>query len=62
MEKREVQPSAVTFDGVLNLTSTLTGVWHGTDSDSGDTEAGYIKVYVNGNARYILLYSDAPTL
>lgn len=62
IEKAEAQTNSQNWDSVLTLTSTQTGVWHDTDADSGDTEAGYIKVMVNGNARYILLYSDAPTL
>ena len=62
IEKAELQTNSQAWDSVLTLTSTQSGVWHDTDSDSGDTEAGYIKVIVNGNARYILLYSDAPTL
>ena len=62
IEKAEAQTGSQQWDAVLELPSTNTGIWHDTDSDSGDTEAGYIKVLVNGNARYILLYSDAPTL
>ena len=62
IEKAETQTGSQQWDAVLDLPGTTTGIWHDTDSDSGDTEAGYIKVLVNGNARYILLYSDAPTL
>ena len=62
IEKAEAQTNSKQWDAVLELPSTNSGVWHDTDADSGDTEAGYIKVLVNGNARYILLYSDAPTL
>lgn len=62
IEKAETQTGSEQWDAVLELPSTNTGIWHDTDADSGDTEAGYIKVLVNGNARYILLYSDAPTL
>lgn len=60
IEKPEAQTGSQTYDAVLDLTSTIAGVWDDTDADSGDTEAGYIKVIVNGNARYILLFSDAP--
>ncbi|KKK96206.1 hypothetical protein LCGC14_2665120, partial [marine sediment metagenome] len=42
-------------------TTSVPLVWNDTDTDSGDTEAGYIGVIVNGNTRYILLYSDPPT-
>ena len=60
IEAPETQTNSQTYDSVLTLTSTVAGVWDDTDADSGDTEAGYIKVLVNGNARYIQLYSDAP--
>ena len=62
IEKAEAQTGSKQYDAVLELPSTVAGVWNDTDSDSGDTEAGYIKVLVNGNARYIVLYSDAPTV
>lgn len=61
IEKVEAQTGTHQWDAVLELPSTNAGIWHDTDTGSGDTEAGYIKVLVNGNARYILLYSDAPS-
>jgi hypothetical protein len=60
IEFPEVQTNSQTYDAALEFTGTVAGVWDDTDADSGDTEAGYLKVFVNGNARYIALYSDAP--
>jgi hypothetical protein len=48
------------WEAVIDLQGTESGLWSDTDTGSGDTEAGYIKVMVNDNARYIVLYSDAP--
>ena len=62
IEKPEAQTNSQTYDTVFDFTSTVPLVWNDTDVDSGDTEAGYIKVIVNGNARYIVLYSDAPSV
>src|SRR3990167_2610764 len=61
IEKPEVQTGSETYDAVFDLTSTVTDCWHDTDADTGDTEAGYFAVYVNGNKRYVQLFSDAPT-
>lgn len=61
IEKAETQTNSKQYDAVLDLPSTCSGIWSDTDTASGDTEAGYIKVLVNGNARYIVLYSDAPS-
>ena len=60
IEKPEAQTNSKTYDGVLNLTSTLAGVWNDAPGTEPTTADGYIKVYVNGNARYIQLYSGAP--
>lgn len=62
IEKPEAQTNSESYDCVLDLTGTVTDCWHDTDSDSGDTEAGYFAVKINGNKRYVLCYSDAPTL
>lgn len=58
IEAPESQTGSQTYDAVLDLTGTVSGVWDDSTSSSGDTEAGIIKVIVNGNARYIVLYSD----
>jgi hypothetical protein len=50
----------VNWGAILDLQSTCSGVWSDTDTGSGDTEAGYFKVLINGNARYVVTYSDAP--
>ena len=62
IEKPEAQTNSQTYDTVFDFTSTVPLVWNDTDSDSGDTEAGYIKVIVNGNDRFIVLYSDPPSV
>lgn len=59
IEKPETQTNSKTFDGVFELPSTLSGVWH--DTQTSATGAGFIKVLVNGNARYITLTSGAPS-
>ncbi len=51
----------VAWGAVLDLQSTQSGIWSDTDTGSGDTEAGYFKVLINGNARYVITYSDAPS-
>ena len=61
VEKPEAQTNSQNYDGVLDLTSTVAGVWHDDPATEPSTAAGYVKVYVNGNARYIQLYSTAPT-
>lgn len=48
------------WGAILDLQGTAAGVWSDTDVGSGDTEAGYFKVRINGNARYVVTYSDAP--
>jgi hypothetical protein len=60
IEKPEVQTGSESYDVVLDLTSTVSNCWHDTDTGSGDTEAGYFAVMINGNKRYVLTYSDAP--
>ena len=49
----------VEWGAVLDLQSTISGVWSDTDTATGDTEAGFFKVLINGNARYVMTYSDA---
>lgn len=61
IEKAEVQTNSKQYDAVLDLPSTNAGIWHDDPTTEPSTAAGYIKVLVNGNARYIQLYSTAPT-
>lgn len=59
IEKPETQTNSKTFDAVFELPSTLAGVW--SDTETSTTGAGFIKVLVNGNARYITLTSGEPS-
>ena len=61
IEKAEAQTNSKQWDAVLELPSTNAGIWHDDPNTEPSTAAGYIKVLVNGNARYIQLYSTAPT-
>ena len=61
IEKAEAQTNSKQWDAVLELPSTNAGIWHDDPNTEPSTAAGYIKVLVNGNARYIQLYSSAPT-
>lgn len=60
IEKLEAQTNSKQFDAVLELPSTLAGVWNNAPGTEPTTADGYIKVLVNGAARYIQLYSGAP--
>ena len=59
IEKAEAQTNSKQFDAVFELPSTLAGVW--SDTEVSATGAGFIKVLVNGNARYITLTSGTPS-
>ena len=59
IEAAEAQTNSKQFDAVLELPGTVAGVWH--DTQTSATGAGFIKVLVNGNARYITLTSGAPS-
>jgi hypothetical protein len=61
IEKPETQTGSQTYDSVLTLTSTIPLVWNDDPATEASTAAGYIKVIVNGQPRYIQLYSTAPT-
>ena len=61
IEKPETQTNSKNYDAVLTLTSNNGGVWHDNPTTEPADASGYIKVLVNGNARYIQLYSTAPT-
>jgi hypothetical protein len=60
IEKPETQTNSENYGAVLELTDTLAGVWNDAPGTEPTTADGYIKVLVNGNARYIQLYSGAP--
>lgn|SRR3990167_5712074 len=59
IEKAEAQTNSKQWDAVLELPSTLAGVW--SDTETSATGAGFIKCLINGNARYITLTSGAPS-
>lgn len=59
IEKAETQTNSKQWDAVLELPSTNTGIWEDGAVTSA-TAAGFIKVLVNGNARYINLFSGTP--
>lgn len=59
IEKPETQTGSEAYSSVFELTSTLTGVWSDTATATGDTEAGYFAVRINGNLRYVQCFSDA---
>ena len=61
IEKAEAQTGSQQYDAVLDLPSTVAGVWNSAPGTEPSTADGYIKVLVNGAARYIQLYSVAPT-
>lgn len=63
IEAPEAQTNSETYTGLLDLTGTVgtgaTTVW--TDAGvSSATNAGCIGIYVNGNKRYINLFSGTP--
>lgn len=60
IEKAETQTNSKQYDAVLELPSTVAGVWNSAPGTEPSTADGYIKVLVNGAARYIQLYSGAP--
>ena len=60
IEKPETQTNSKNYDAVLELTSNLSGIWKDAPGTEPTTADGYFKVLVNGNARYVQLYSGAP--
>lgn len=60
VEKPETQTNSKTLDAIMEFTDTLAGVYNDDPGTEPSTAAGYLKVLVNGNARYIQLYSGAP--
>lgn len=63
IEKAEAQTNSKQYDALLDLPSTngagASAVWHDTQNTS--TTSGVIKVLVNGNVRWIQLYSTTPS-
>jgi hypothetical protein len=49
------------WESVMELKGNEAGIWKDDPATEPSTAAGYIKVIVNANARYIQLYSTAPT-
>lgn len=60
IEKAETQTNSKQWEAVLELTDTVAGVWNDAPGTEPTTADGYFKVIVNGNARYVQLYSGAP--
>lgn len=60
VEKAEAQTNSQNYDALFDLTGQSPGVWSDDPTTElnlpGGTVKGYIKVIVNGNARYIALY------
>ena len=60
VEKAEAQTNSQNYDALFELTSNSPGVWNSDPATElnlpGGTVKGYIKVIVNGAARYIALY------
>jgi len=48
------------WESVMELKGNESMVWNSTDTAVGGTAAGYFKVIINGAARYVATYSDAP--
>lgn len=60
IEVPETQTNSENYDAVLTLTSNNGLIWKDDYGTEPTTAAGAIKVLVNGNARWIQLYSGAP--
>ena len=60
IEAPEAMTNSETYDAVLELTSTVAGVWNSAPGTEPMTADGYIKVRINSANRYIQLYSQAP--
>jgi hypothetical protein len=61
IEVPETQTNSKTYDAAFEFTGSIPLVWNDNPGTEPSTADGYIKVYVDGNARYIQLYSSAPT-
>ena len=67
VETAESQTNSQQWDALFKLTGAASDAW-GSNTDSGDTEGGYISVLTDfdGNGTYtkmyLVLYSDVPTL
>lgn len=49
------------WESVMELKSTESGVWNDDPGTEPSTAAGYFKVIVNDQVRYVQLYSTGPT-
>lgn len=49
------------WESVFEFKGNESLTWHDTDADVGGAAAGYFKVIINGNVRYVKTYSDAPS-
>jgi hypothetical protein len=61
VEVAEAQTNSVQWTALMKLTGAPALVWNDAPAVEPSTADGYIKVIVNGNVRYIQLYSTAPT-
>jgi hypothetical protein len=60
VEQSEAQTNSKSWTALLKLTGDQAGVWNDNPGTEPTTADGYIKVLVNGQVRYIQLYSGAP--
>ena len=60
VEFSEVQTNSQNWDAFLKLTGDQAGVWNDNPGTEPTTADGYLKIIVNGQIRYIQLYSGAP--
>jgi hypothetical protein len=60
VEQSEAQTNSKSWVAALKLTGDQAGVWNDNPGTEPTTADGYIKVIVNGQVRYIQLYSGAP--
>ena len=56
----KVETGGVAYDGILDLKGVESDLYNDTDSGGGGSLDGFVKLQVNGNARYIRLYDAAP--
>jgi hypothetical protein len=60
VEFAEVQTNSKAWTAVMEFTGDQAGVWNDNPGTEPTTADGYLKIIVNGNARYLQLYSGAP--
>lgn len=56
----KVETGGAAYDGIFDLKGVEAGLYNDTDSGGGGSLDGFVKLQVNGNARYIRLYDAAP--